>query len=212
MKPDSNYNEYASCLELSEQLEKLFVDEFWTKIRDEQFSDLIPNKETEALRPFSIYRSILSQAKSEDEVAWIKAVLIIHFANLGCTIKKGNPCFFDYLSFVEDTASDLKRVFFELIDILSKNLSFHKTFTDFNVYGNGKRIFNAINDIIDFDPSFMDNITMSDAGFEMSDRWVELSNGNLTDKAKYSCTPQQEVLSMDELDSGLGDFLPDEDE
>lgn len=212
MKPDSNYNEYASCLELSEQLEKLFVDEFWTKIRDEQFSDLIPNKETEVLRPFSIYRSILSQAKSEDEVAWIKAVLIIHFANLGCTIKKGNPCFFDYLSFVEDTASALKRVFFELIDILSKNLSFHKTFTDFNVYGNGKRIFNAINDIIDFDPSFMDNITMSDAGFDMSDRWVELSNGNLTDKAKYSCPPQREVLSMDELDSGLGDFLPDEDE
>lgn len=212
MKPDSNYSEYASCLELSEQLEKLFVDEFWAKIRDEQFSNSFLNKETEALRPFSIYRSKLSQAKCEDEVAWIKAVLIIHFANLGCTIKKGNPCFFDYLSFVEDTASDLKRVFFELNDILSKNLSFHKTFTDFNVYGNGKRIFNAINDIIDFDPSFMDNITMSDAGFEMSDRWVELSNGNLTDKAKYSCTPQQEVLSMDELDSGLGDFLPDEDE
>lgn len=83
MKPDSNYSEYASCLELSEQLEKLFVDEFWAKIRDEQFSNSILNKKTEALRPFSIYRSKLSQAKCEDEVAWIKAVLIIHFANLG---------------------------------------------------------------------------------------------------------------------------------
>lgn len=212
MKPDSNYNEYASCLELSEKLEKLFVDEFWTKIRNEQFSDSIPNRDTEAHRPFRIYRDILSQAKCEDEIAWIKAVLIIHFANLGCTLKKGTPYFYDYLSFVEDTASDLKRVFFELIDILSRNLSFQKTFNGFNVYGNGKRIFDAINDIIEFDSSFMDNITMSDDGFEMSDRWIELSNGNLTDKEKYSRTPQWEVLSMDELDSGLGNFLPDDDE
>lgn len=212
MKPDSNYNEYASCLELSEKLEKLFVDEFWTKIQNEQISDSIPNKDTEALRPFSIYHNILSQAKCEDEIAWIKAVLIIHFANLGCTIKKGMPYFYDYLGFVEDTASDLKHVFFELIDILSKNLSFQKTFNGFNVYGNGKRIFEAINDVIDFDSSFMDNITVSDAGFEMRDRWDELSTGNLTDKETYSPTHQWEVLSMDELDSGLGNFLPDEDE
>jgi len=86
------------------------------------------------------------------------------------------------------------------------------SFNGFNVYGNGKRIFDAINDIIDFDSSFMDNITVSDDGFEMSDRWIELSNGNLTDKEKYSRTPQWEVLSMDELDSGLGNFLPDDDE
>ena len=122
------------------------------------------------------------------------------------------PYFYDYLGFVEDTASDLKHVFFELIDILSKNLSFQKTFNGFNVYGNGKRIFEAINDVIDFDSSFMDNITASDAGFEMRDRWDELSTGNLTDKETYSPTHQWEVLSMDELDSGLGNFLPDEDE
>jgi hypothetical protein len=80
------------------------------------------------------------------------------------------------------------------------------------VYGNGKRIFEAINDVIDFDSSFMDNITASDAGFEMRDRWDELSTGNLTDKEMYSPIHQWEVLSMDELDSGLGNFLPDEDE
>ena len=211
MNANNRYDSHNSCIELSAQLEKLFTDEFWCNLRNEQISNFDVPESKYLHIPFELCKIKLSEAQSEDEKAWLLAVLIIHFANLGYTIKKGSPYFFEYLSFAEDTAAELHMIFNELIDILSENLSIQGMVDGITVYGPGIHIFDAINDFLENDRSFLDNIVNSDHGFEMGDSWDDLCCGILTDNEKF--LPKKDPNSPkilfcdDDFETGLGEFI-----
>ena len=208
----NNYSQYTSCEMLEKLLADLFTNKYWKNINTQMNkADGVISEDTLG-QPFVYCNQLSKSASTEEEVIWLKTVLFVYLTNCSQTIKRDHKYFFAFLMFIECNAEQIRNTFFDIIEYLSKNISFEFNEDTFNAKGKALPVFDVIYTLLSEDWSIFDLITLTDYGAELSDHWDAFCNGELTNNNTFNARKTTFDRTMDYInddDTGLGDFIDD---